>query len=90
MTADDFDGDGLVDLAIGDVDYVQVQSGRGNGQFDPPELTPLSVPVDSRVTALASDDIDGDGVRDLIVASGSYSPGTGKVTVLAPSNGLEG
>jgi len=60
----DFDGDGILDLAVGNMDpTVTLLHGRGDGTFDPP----VAFGVDGQATSLAAGDFTGDGKIDLAV-----------------------
>lgn len=64
----DVDGDGKLDLAVGDGTVgVRVAPGRGDGGFHPGDLATAS-PSASEVVALTTGDFDGDGRVDLAFA----------------------
>lgn len=77
ISVQDVDGDGLVDLVVGNVDKsVTVYRGNGDGTFQPSASTPTSdVPA---VITVA--DLNGDGTADLVVSYGIFV--TGGVDVL--------
>ncbi len=60
----DFNGDGLVDFALGSVDAnaVQILLNRGNGTIAPP----VSFPAGGRVDSMAAADLNGDGKADIV------------------------
>jgi len=82
----DFNGDGLLDLAVGNADTsnVEILLGAGAGEFSPVldgdinsnSSTPSDidyVATGSGPTAMATGDFNGDGKPDVIVASGNGS-----------------
>jgi hypothetical protein len=69
----DFDGDGILDLAVGEGGSVAFLKGNGDGSFQSPELYDANGPINS----VAAGDLDGDGNLDLAVADG-----TGGVDIL--------
>src|SRR5713226_9364621 len=72
ITAVDLDGDGNLDLIVGDVNgpRLSILYGRGDGTFEPPVTMDLGNGYDA---ALGTDhqfigvDVNGDGLPDLIV-----------------------
>lgn len=80
----DFNGDGNPDLAIltQDPNYpVRIFLGIGNGAFVAAPNSPI--PAGSNPVSMASDDINGDGLLDLVIAN----QGSGTLTVLLGSGG---
>lgn len=73
VVAGNFDGDGVLDLAMAGDDSVVTQHGRVDGTFDDPVR--FAAPSPSRVIA---GDLDRDGAPDLVACS----QGTNSVTVL--------
>jgi hypothetical protein len=79
----DFNGDGILDLAVSDGNGVDVLLGIGNGQFSPAITT-------SNVFEgiLVADDFNGDGITDIAVASAESGlqvlTGIGDGTFLQP------
>jgi hypothetical protein len=69
----DFDGDGLVDLLARATPSLLLLSaaGHGDGTFDAPG-TAAGVPPSAVVLAL--DDVDGDALRDVVIAWGAVEP----------------
>jgi len=74
----DFNNDGVLDLAVADAlsNKVSVLLGKPDGTFGPPIIFPTAYPV-----GIASGDINGDGIQDLIVAEYGGT-GTGDVGIL--------
>jgi hypothetical protein len=69
----DFNGDGIPDVALGNVDAVALSLGNGDGTF----RSPLSYPAASEYGSfIAAGDLNGDGKPDLAVASGVGSAGS--------------
>lgn len=63
----DLDGDGHPDLLLGGRDVTAIFRGQGGGQFAPFEL------VTSVGRAIACEDINGDGIPDLIMVRDEYT-----------------
>ena len=78
MTTGDFDGDGVVDLAVTrnlNPGFVAVLAGNGDGTF----ATGVDHPAGGLPQGVAAADLNGDGIADLCVANGSTA---GTVSVL--------
>jgi hypothetical protein len=73
LCSNDFDGDGIIDLAVVNFDLysgqVAILSGIGNGDFGPPHFES----VNSKSQSVCSGDFDEDGHVDLAVASEGLS-----------------
>ena len=69
VTAGDFNGDGLVDLAIANTDYntVSIRLNNGNGTFS----NKMDTPAGSQPYAMTSADFNGDNKADLVVVNRS-------------------
>jgi hypothetical protein len=85
VAAADFNGDGKLDLAVGNVDVetnpntVAILMGKGDGTFAPPILHPVA-----GANSLAVADFNGDGNLDM-VAAGTAINGPSTVSVLLES-----
>ncbi|WP_433515184.1 FG-GAP-like repeat-containing protein [Nonomuraea sp. CA-143628] len=80
LTAGDFNGDGYQDLGVATVESVWVVYGGSRIRQSPPR--PRLLKKSSAINALASGDVTGDGVDDLVVAYSDDDPadeGTGAV-----------
>jgi hypothetical protein len=64
IVSGDFNGDGLVDLAVQSDDGVSVLIGFGNGAFASPQF----FQVGSLLTSVVAVDLDGDGFDDLVLS----------------------
>lgn len=80
----DFDGDGILDVAVGDFKFdfpeLHVLRGLGDGRLD----TAVSYPLVTEPGTLTTADLNGDGDEDLL----SVSPGTDEVNVLLGDAGV--
>ncbi len=89
-TADDFNGDGKLDLAIAEGGYpnsqVYLERGKGNGTFKTPIVSPLSSSSTNPYLML-SGDFNGDGKKDLVVLDDN---GAGFQVLLGKGNGSFG
>ena len=92
LASDDFDGDGVPDLAIGApgessgsgavyVAYLNLDGTVKSSVNISPCLTILILPWTHLAMALAADDFDGDGVPDLAIGAPGESSGSGAVYV---------
>jgi hypothetical protein len=86
IVAADFNGDGIIDLAVAtfDTNAVYILLGNGDGTFTIPSQSPIPVgPNPFSMTAL---DYNGDGITDLAVGNYNYNtnpnPPPGSVTLL--------
>lgn len=66
----DFNGDGFVDLVVGNADSstLTVLLGNGDGTFRPPMTIP-STSISATPTAIVAGDFNGDGILDLAVTN---------------------
>jgi hypothetical protein len=85
VVAGDFNGDGIIDLAVTDSggNSISVLLGSGNGSFQ----TPVPYPAGFNPYALAAGDFNGDGKVDLVSVVGAgvvFLPGNGDGTFRAP------
>jgi hypothetical protein len=80
----DFNNDGILDLAIGQINYnnntesILIYLGRGNGTFSAPVVTSLTFFPD----VLTAADINGDGKLDLLVSDYPDENGNTFTTIL--------
>lgn len=80
----DFNGDSLLDIAVGFINepYLAVYAGRGDGKFEPMEL--VAIPSGAGFT-LAAADVNLDGITDIVtngtVLLGSKSTGFARLDV---------
>jgi VCBS repeat-containing protein len=74
LTTGDFNGDGSLDLVVGDISYVSVLLGDGAGGFS----AATSFLVGSTVTQVVAADLNGDGKLDIAASNSDL----GKISVL--------
>ena len=67
---DDVNGDGHLDIAIAALETVTLSTGRGDGQFDTPDL----LYVGYKPSSITTGDLNRDGRRDLVTANDSPWP----------------
>src|SRR5262245_54280230 len=72
---EDFNGDGIPDLAMLHSNGVSVALGQGDGSFQ----TPITSAAGASLTSLAAGDFDEDGLPDLAV---THSASSGTVSIL--------
>ncbi len=63
LVAADFDGDGIMDIAVGAAPNLSVLFGQGDGTLS----APVNIPVADHVGNLVAADINGDGRPDIVV-----------------------
>jgi hypothetical protein len=88
LIAEDFNGDGYLDLAVANLDRVDIWLGDGKGNFQEPEFDEKEgagtrIVVGEELSALAAKNLDLDGDLDLVVAS----KGTNEMIVLLNQDG---
>ena len=74
----DFNGDGKLDLAIAEANFpngqISVQLGNGDGTFQPPIISPLTIQGINNNGVMVVGDFNGDGKPDLVILD-DYSTG---------------
>ncbi len=77
LTPGDFNGDGILDLAVGNspLRELQIYLGNGDGSF----RLLHSLPIDSR--QIVAGDFNGDGIQELAIGTASYYGPRGLITV---------
>jgi hypothetical protein len=68
ITKNDLNGDGNLDLVVGYYG-ISVYLGNGNGTFNPPAV--ISFTTDGPVNKIVIEDLDSDGIQDMIVRDNS-------------------
>ena len=88
MATGDFNGDGILDLAISDAnDRVSVLLGDGSGGFTPAPGSPLGLGGGAATPdSVAVGDFNGDGIQDLVTAN--YESGNATVVLGNGSGGF--
>ncbi len=69
VAAADLNGDGSTDLIIAnhETSYLTLLLGDGHGRFEPASNSPLIVNIEPHPHAVGAEDLNGDGILDLIV-----------------------